>query len=214
MTAQVSRPSMISSLKRGASQPLSSTVPAQRRRSRPAHPFIHPAIPPWNRLAPSVPNTPQAIPPMIRAAHPLTPQAYSSIPLIFPTAWTQSAPSAPNITQTIPPLMQTPPFLPPHDKRFSSLHPSSCTPPLPNQQLIARSLAQQRLKAPIIPSAPNIAPVYIKYKGIDLSFSFSSYILCNFLLCTCMIVSESLFDLLHNVSRLTCINLTSAFDQS
>lgn len=188
MTAQISRPSTIASLKRAASQPPSSTED-QRRKTLPAHSFIHPSIPTWTRVAPSAPNTPQAIPPLVHAAQSLTPQATHSLaPPMFPTNWSKSAPSAPNTTQSqkIPPVMQTAQFLPPHDKRISSLHPSCHTPSLPPQQLIAQALAQQRLRAP-----PDIA--HIKYKGIVGSFFISSFILCKFLLRPYMIVSGSLF---------------------
>ncbi|TKY48001.1 hypothetical protein E2542_SST25415 [Spatholobus suberectus] len=171
MTAQVSRPSIMSSLKRAASQPLSSTVQHQHRKTLPTQ-FIHPSIPTWTRLDPSVPNTPRAISPLVHPAQSLRPEAtHSVVPPLFPTTWAKSALPAPNTTRAIPPLMHTAPFLPPNDKRISSFHhPSSHTSPRTNQsnhQRIAQALAHQRLKAPIIPSAPSIASNYIKFKGSD-----------------------------------------------
>ncbi|OIW09325.1 hypothetical protein TanjilG_01296 [Lupinus angustifolius] len=164
MASQVSRPSIASSLKRSASQPPPSTVQGQRRKTVPTHPFIQPSIPTQTRLAPEVLNTPQAIPPLIHAAQSLTPHHnYSSGSPIFPTTQVQSALSALNISQTVHPLVQTSPFVAPHDNRIPSLHPSSHTPPLPNQQLLALSQVQQRLRAQIISSASNISLLHIKY---------------------------------------------------
>ncbi|KAJ1428464.1 Zinc finger, RING-type [Sesbania bispinosa] len=177
MTAQVSRPSIIPSLKRPASQPLASTVQDQRRKTLPTQPFIHhPSIPTSTRMAPSVPNTPLGIPPLVHAAPYQSPQTIQSFtPPLFPPAWTKSSVSAPNTTQTIPSLMHTASYVPPIDKRISSFYPSSHPPPLPNQQLLtqslpnqqllAQSLARQRLRSPIVPTAPNIALNYIKCKG-------------------------------------------------
>ncbi|KAG5104014.1 hypothetical protein JHK82_040984 [Glycine max] len=169
ITAQVSRPSNLSSLKRAASQPLSSTIQNQQRKTLPTQ-FIHPSIPtPWTRLAPSVPNTSRAMSPLVRPALSLTPQApHSVVPPSFPMTWTKSVLQAPNTTWAIPPRIYTAPFLAPNDKRISSSHhPSSHTSPCTNQsnhQALARALTRQRLKAPIIPSAPSIASNYIKFK--------------------------------------------------
>ncbi|XP_061373114.1 uncharacterized protein LOC133315495 [Gastrolobium bilobum] len=165
ITAQVTRSSIMPSLKRAASQPPPSTVQDQRRKTLPTQPLIHPSIPTWTRLPPSVPNTPQAIPPLVHTAQSLTPQAtHSFVPPLLSTTWTKSALSAQNTAQTIPSLMHTAPFLPPNDRRISSFHPSSDVLRLPNRQLIAQSLAHQRLRASIMPSAPSIAPNYVKYE--------------------------------------------------
>ncbi|XP_027340511.1 uncharacterized protein LOC113853963 isoform X2 [Abrus precatorius] len=166
MTAEVSRPFRISSLKRPASEPLSSTVQNHRRKTLPTQ-FIPPSVPTWMRLAPSVPipDTPLAISPTVHGAHSLTTQATQSfVPPIFPTTWNKLALPAPNITQTIPPVMHRAPFLLPNDKRISSFHPSSYTPPLSNQQLMPQPLARHHLRAPVIPSAPSIGSDYIKFK--------------------------------------------------
>ncbi|RDX74295.1 hypothetical protein CR513_45976, partial [Mucuna pruriens] len=166
MAAQVSRPSIMSSLKRAASQPLSSTVQNQHRKTLPTQ-FIHPSIPTYTRLAPSVPNTPQAISALVCPVQSLTPQATHSVaPPSFPTTWTKSALPAPNTTQAIPPSAHTPPFFLPNDKRISSFHlPSSHTSPRTNQlnrHLITQAMTCHRFKAPIMPSSPSIASKNIK----------------------------------------------------
>lgn len=174
MTAQVSRQSTIPSLKRPASQPLSSTVQEQRRKTRPTQTSIHPPNPPWTRLPPSAPNTPQAIAPLVYAPLSLTPHATQSF--VPPSLPTKSAFPAPNPTQTIPP-----PFVPPIDQRISPSRPlSHPAPPLLNQQqLIAQSLARQRLMNQIIQSTPATAHNYIKYKGIFWSlFLHNTLLLC------------------------------------
>ncbi|KHN31870.1 uncharacterized protein LOC114377608 isoform X1 [Glycine soja] len=183
MTAQVSRPSNMSSLKRAASQPLSSTVQNQHRKTLPTQ-FRHPSIPNWNRLAPSVPNTSRAMSPLIRPAQSLTAQAppHSVVPPSFPTTWTKSVLQAPNTTRAIHSKMHTATFLAPNDKRISSFHhPSSHTSPRTNQsnhQMLAQALAHQRLKAPIIPSAPRIASNYIKFKDQTAEPSGYKCLLC------------------------------------
>ncbi|XP_027926719.1 uncharacterized protein LOC114183786 [Vigna unguiculata] len=106
MTAQVSR----SSLKRAASQPLSSTVQSQHRKTMPTQ-FVHPSIPTRTRLAPSVPITSRAISPLAQPAQSITPQATQSVvPPLFPTTWTKSALPPPNKTRAIPPRMHAAPF--------------------------------------------------------------------------------------------------------
>lgn len=167
MTAQVSRPSIMSSLKRAASQPLSSTTQNQHRRTLPTQ-FVHRSTPTLTRLAPSVPNASRTIPPLVHPAQSLTPQAaHSVVPPRFPSTWTQSALPGPNTIQANPLLMHRGPLLPPNnDKRISSFHhPSSHTSPHTNQfnhQQKAQALARQRLKG-IISSSPSIASS-IKFK--------------------------------------------------
>ncbi|XP_020232260.1 uncharacterized protein LOC109812661 isoform X2 [Cajanus cajan] len=156
-----SGPAIMSSLKRPASQPLSSTVQNQHRKTLPTQ-FIHPSIPTWTRLDPSVLNANRAISPLVRPAQSLTPQAtHSVVPPSFPTTQAKSAVPAPNTTRAIPPLMHTAPVLPPNDKRISSFHhPSSHTSPRTNQFNHQLARARQRLKAQIMPSASG----YIKFK--------------------------------------------------
>ncbi|XP_052726996.1 uncharacterized protein LOC108333096 isoform X2 [Vigna angularis] len=169
MTAQVSRSPIMSSLKRAASQPLSSTVQNQRRKTMPTQ-FIHPSIPTRTRLAPSVPITSRAISPLAHPAQSIMPQATQSVvPPLFPTTWTKSALPAPPTTRAIPPKMHAAPLPPPNYKRVSSFHhPSSYTSPRTNvsnqHQLLAQALAHKRLKASIIPAVPRIASNHIKFK--------------------------------------------------
>jgi len=182
MTAQVSR----SSLKRAASQPLSSTVQSQHRKTMPTQ-FVHPSIPTRTRLAPSVPITSRAISPLAQPAQSITPQATQSVvPPLFPTTWTKSALPPPNKTRAIPPRMHAAPFPPPNYRRVSSFHhPSSYTSPRTNvsnqHQLLAQALARKRFKASIIPAVPRIASNHIKFKGISWSFFISSCVFNKFL---------------------------------
>nr|XP_007150822.1 hypothetical protein PHAVU_005G183500g [Phaseolus vulgaris]ESW22816.1 hypothetical protein PHAVU_005G183500g [Phaseolus vulgaris] len=165
MAGQVSRSSIMSSLKRSASQPLSSTDQNQHRKTM-ATQFIRPSIPTRTRLAPSVPITSRAISPLAHPAQYITPRdTQSVVPPFFPTNWTKSALPAPNTTQAIPPKMHPPP----NYKRISSSHhPSSYTSPrtnLSNQhQLLAQALCPKRLKASSIPAVPRIASNHIKFK--------------------------------------------------
>lgn len=174
MAGQVSRSSIMSSLKRSASQPLSSTDQNQHRKTM-ATQFIRPSIPTRTRLAPSVPITSRAISPLAHPAQYITPRdTQSVVPPFFPTNWTKSALPAPNTTQAIPPKMHPPP----NYKRISSSHhPSSYTSPrtnLSNQhQLLAQALCPKRLKASSIPAVPRIASNHIKFKGISWSFIIS-----------------------------------------
>ncbi|XP_014500172.1 uncharacterized protein LOC106761168 [Vigna radiata var. radiata] len=169
MTAQVSRSPIMSSLKRAASQPLSSTVQNQRRKTMPTQ-FINPSIPTRTRLAPSVPITSRAISPLAHPAQSIMPQATQSVvPPLLPTTWTKSALPVPNTTRVIPHKMHAAPLPPPNHKRVSSFHhPSSYKSPrtsLSNQhQLLAQALAHKRLKASIIPAVPRTASNHIKFK--------------------------------------------------
>lgn len=186
MTAQVSRSPIMSSLKRAASQPLSSTVQNQRRKTMPTQ-FINPSIPTRTRLAPSVPITSRAISPLAHPAQSIMPQATQSVvPPLLPTTWTKSALPVPNTTRVIPHKMHAAPLPPPNHKRVSSFHhPSSYKSPrtsLSNQhQLLAQALAHKRLKASIIPAVPRTASNHIKFKGISWSFFISSCVFNIFL---------------------------------
>ncbi|CAJ1954961.1 unnamed protein product [Sphenostylis stenocarpa] len=149
MTTQVSRPSAMPSLKRAASQPLSSTVQNQHRKTISTQ-FIHPSIPIRTRFAPTVPNTSRAISPLVRPAQSITsPATHSVVPPLFPTTWTKSALPPLNTTLAIPPKMHAAPFPPPNnDKRISPLnHPSTHASPstnLSNQhQLLAQALTHK-----------------------------------------------------------------------
>lgn len=175
MTAQVSGPSMRSSLKRRASELQPSAIQAQRRRTLTTHPLVPPSVPTWTRPALLVPNTAQTIPPLIHRATSLTPHAPHSIVRPSIPTWTKSALSAPNISQRIPPLIRPTPSLPPLasayvplplHKRMSSFLPSSQIITLPHQPQTAQSLPLPRRRPPILSSAPKISPVHIKYKGI------------------------------------------------
>ncbi|KAF7843176.1 uncharacterized protein G2W53_000081 [Senna tora] len=171
MSAQVSGSYERSFLKRGASEPQSSAIQFRRRKTRRTLPFVQPSPPTWPPSIPLVPNTSQTIPPLIHGASSLTPQVTHSLVHSSIPALTKSALSTPNISQTIPPVRPAVPSqayasvpLPPHDKRMLSFLPSSR---ILHQAQIAQSLPHPRLRGPIIPSAPQIAPVHIKRKDAD-----------------------------------------------
>lgn len=181
MIGQASRPSVRSSLKRGASEPQSSLSQARQRKTLVNHPYIHPSIPNWSGSAPLMPNTSQTI---FRSAHkgiPLPPQAIGSTvhPSISP--WARTALSAPNISQTIPPLVRATPSLPPqacgtvlpphHNRRIPSIHPGSQIKSHPYQPKMTRSLPSPHWRPPpIMPSTPKAVPLppsYIKLKDAN-----------------------------------------------
>ncbi|KAL2332538.1 hypothetical protein Fmac_020119 [Flemingia macrophylla] len=164
MTSQVSRPAIMSSLKRPASQPLSSTVQNQHRKTRPTQ-FIHPSLPTLTKLDPSVLNTNRAISPLVCPSESFTPQStHSVLPPSLPTPRANSAVPASNATRASPSLMHTAPVFPSNDKRISSFHhPSSHTSPRTNQFNHQLARARQRLKPP--PSSMPSASGYIKFKA-------------------------------------------------